>query len=71
MTERNAEMPWHEVNNYGTTDCPVEGVRAFVDDDECSACGGPVSDARDVPDLLANLQASLDAVIRPDQFGVS
>lgn len=36
----------HVINEYGTTDCPVEGVRAFADDDECSACGAKVSDQK-------------------------
>ena len=31
--------PVHTLTEYGTTSCPVEGVRANVDDGECSACG--------------------------------
>lgn len=39
---------WHVVNEYGTTDCPVQMVRANADPDEngrleCSACGAEVS----------------------------
>ena len=33
----------HQLTEYGTTSCPVEGVRAEVDDDRtCSACGAVV-----------------------------
>lgn len=39
MSEQVSE---HLLNKYGTTDCPVERVRAFADDGECSACGGEV-----------------------------
>ena len=35
-------MTEHYLNEYGTTDCPVECVRANVDDGECSACGSLV-----------------------------
>ena len=38
----NDALPDHALNEYGTTDCPVERVRAFADDGECSACGGRV-----------------------------
>jgi hypothetical protein len=32
----------HYLTEYGTTDCPVEHVRASVDDGICSACGAEV-----------------------------
>lgn len=35
----------HVLTEYGTTSCPVEGVRADVDDDgTCSACGVAVTE---------------------------
>lgn len=37
--------PPHTLTEYGTTNCPVEGVRATVDDGECSACGARVGPA--------------------------
>jgi hypothetical protein len=42
--EPAAEAPVipHTLTEYGTTNCPVEGVRAEVDEDGCSACGAPV-----------------------------
>lgn len=40
--EPEPERSTHTLTEYGTTNCPAEGVRAFVDDGECSACGGPV-----------------------------
>lgn len=33
----------HTLSEYGTTDCPIERVRANVDDGECSACGARVT----------------------------
>jgi hypothetical protein len=39
----------HLLNEYGTTDCDVENVRANVDDERCSACGAKVK-ARNVSD---------------------
>lgn len=35
----------HYLTEYGTTNCPIEWVRAFVDDGECSACGSLVDGA--------------------------
>lgn len=35
-------MSEHALTEYGTTNCPVEGVRAHVDDGKCSACGAEV-----------------------------
>lgn len=35
----------HVLTEYGTTTCPVEQVRANVDDGECSACGAHVPGA--------------------------
>lgn len=32
----------HVLSEYGTTTCPVELVRANVDDGQCSACGEAV-----------------------------
>jgi hypothetical protein len=37
----------HWVNEYGTTNCPIEDVRANVDDGECSACGATVTETRE------------------------
>lgn len=39
----------HVLTEYGTTSCPIEGVRANVDDGECSACGARVAAAPAVP----------------------
>ena len=33
------DLPTHTLSEYGTTTCPVERVRAEVDDGTCSACG--------------------------------
>lgn len=35
---------YHGFTEHGTINCPVEGVRAFVDDGECSACGATVEE---------------------------
>ena len=32
----------HRLTEYGTTDCPVQQVRAEADGGTCSACGAPV-----------------------------
>jgi hypothetical protein len=37
----------HVLTEHGTTTCPVERVRADVDDGECSACGATVPNAGD------------------------
>jgi hypothetical protein len=36
-------MSEYVLTEYGTTTCPVEGVRADVDDGACSACGASVT----------------------------
>ena len=45
---RHGEEGWleHTLTEYGTTDCPVEAVRANVDDGECSACGARIPPVR-------------------------
>ena len=42
-TRSVAPSATHSLTEYGTTDCPVQRVRANVDDGECSACGATVA----------------------------
>ena len=42
-------MSDHYLTEYGTTQCPVEHIRAWVDDGECSAGGANVLDPAAVP----------------------
>ena len=50
-TDRSPAMNhWHTLNEYGTTDCPAQMVRANADPEDgvglvCSACGAVVEEA--------------------------